>query len=193
MEIKETNRVVGNYGEFLQYADVFCETGSCYGRSIQLALDAGYTAVISVEAKEEYHEHCKKLFLGKNVSLYLGKSIDRLKEMLEFADVDCVIFLDAHVSGEASAGYQDWVEKQEESDYDQHRCLMAELDIIKNTSINGKEKGHVIIIDDQNGWNDNTLEYVTTLYKINPDYKLFWYDEQMGDNFYKNKMLVAIP
>lgn len=186
MKIEQTNKLIGNYGEFVKYSKVFIETGSCYGRSIELALQAGYIRVFSVEAKEEYYRHCRNLFKFDPVHLYFGKSVDKLPEMIyEAGNEPFVFFLDAHVSGEASAGYQDWVEKQGESDYDQDKALKAEIKIILE-----HRQDHVFIIDDQNG-STFYADYIESLAPMK--YRFELWDEQMGENFYKNKMLIAIP
>jgi hypothetical protein len=187
--VEQSNKLIGNYGEFLKYSTTFVETGSCYGRSIQMALDAGYQLVKSVEAKWEFYQHCKAAFKTKpNVLLYYGKSIDQLPDMLIDIINPAVFWLDAHVSGEQSAGYQDWVEKGENSDYDQHKILKAELHLVLTN--NNK---HILLIDDQNGPNTMNEEYIDIIKSYNPEYKFYWYDEQMGEMFYKDKILVAIP
>lgn len=185
---KQTDSLL-NFADFLGHSDTFIETGTCYGRSVKAALDCGYASVLSVEAKDDYFASCQELFNGDpRVKLFHGKSADRLPEMLDGITKPCVFWLDAHVSGENSAGYQDWVEKQGASDYHQHNILKEELEIILANNLN-----HVIIMDDQNGINPENEEYMDTLLKANPKYKFYLYDEQMGDMFYKDKILVAIP
>ena len=185
---KQTDSLL-NFADFMGHSDTFIETGTCYGRSVKTALDCGYASVLSVEAKDDYFSASQDKFKDDpRVKLFHGKSVDRLPEMLEGITKPCVFWLDAHVSGENSAGYQDWVEKQNESDYHQHKILKKELEIILANNLN-----HVIIMDDQNGINPENQEYMDTLLKANPKYKFYLYDEQMGDMFYKDKILVAIP
>jgi hypothetical protein len=187
MKVKETNRLL-NFADFRQMGSTFIETGTCYGRSVSAALAAGYERVKSVEAKKEFYEHCKKMFSTKpNVELFLGKSIDHLQAMLEPLQGPAVIWLDAHVSGEMSAGYADYMEKGELSDFHQHTALKKELAIVLKHS-----NQHVILIDDQNGPNVDNAVYLDTMYEANPDYRFYWIDEQAGDTFYKNKVLAAI-
>ena len=186
-EIEIVNRVVDNYGSFLQYSDTFVETGTCWGRSVQLALDAGYKEVRSVEASDHYFkEACNNFLNNPAVLLYHGMSVNTLPEMLKGVDKPCVIFLDAHVAGHTSAGYEDWLEKGEESDYAQDKILKAELHILLQHNPN-----HLIIIDDQNGWNEYTQGYLDIVLSYNPNYKFEFWDEQMGEMFYKNKMLIC--
>jgi hypothetical protein len=186
-KVEQTDKLL-NFADFLSHSEIFIETGTCLGRSVDLALVAGYKEVRSVEAKEEYFHICVDKFESKpEVKLFLGKSIDHLQNMLN-NNKRCVIWLDAHVSGEASAGYQDYMEKGEGSDYHQHTALKKELEIVLKHSPN-----HLIIIDDQNGANDDNAVYIKMISEANPSYKFYWYDEQMGEIFYKNKILVAIP
>lgn len=185
--IIETNRLL-NFADFRQFSDTFIETGTCFGRSVNAALSAGYESIKSVEAKGEYYTHCRDLFEGNpKVKLFLGKSIDHLKEMIADLQGPAVFWLDAHVSGEASAGYNDWKEKGEESDFHQHTALKKELEIVLSHSNN-----HIILIDDQNGPNADNAVYVKMMKAANPDYRFYWIDEQSGNVFYKNKVLLGI-
>ncbi len=187
-KIKFTGKLL-NFSDYRKYSPIFIETGTCYGRSVQLAIDAGFEYLKSVEAKEEYYNHCKELFKEKeSVELYLGKSIDKLEIMLGNVRQPAVFWLDAHVSGEASAGHQDWLEKGVESDYHQDTAIKKELDIVLK---NGKN--HIILIDDQNGVNSDNLRYMDIVLEANPNYRFEFIDEQMGETFYKEKILVCIP
>jgi hypothetical protein len=184
----QSSNILLDWRDYLPFSTTFIESGSCYGRTVELALKAGFQRVKSVEYKPEFYEHCQKLFAGnQRVSLYLGKSVDRLAEMLEDVSGPAVIWLDAHVSGEASGGYQDWLEKQEQSDFDQNNILTKELEIVF-----AHRKDHIILIDDQNGVNEFSLAYAAFI-QSQADYECFFIDEQMGETFYKDKILVAIP
>lgn len=185
--MRSANKLL-DWWEFTQFSEVFIETGTCMGRTVQMALDAGFKRVKSVEFSAHFYEHSVRLF-NKNpkVELFLGKSVERLPEMLADLDAPAVIWLDAHVSGEASGGYQDWVEKQEKSDFDQNNILTRELEIIFE-----HRKDHVILIDDQNGENPYSLAYANFI-QSQAEYDCFFIDEQMGEIFYKDKILVAIP
>lgn len=192
-EILNTGKLL-NYKEFRQYGESFIETGCAAGDGVQRALDAGFKHVFSIEASEYYHHLSKKRFAlsASDVLLFLGKSIDRLPDVLQLIEGRAVIFLDAHVSGDTSAGYEDWKEKGEDSDYAQDKTIKAELAIIL-----ANNKSHVIIIDDVNGLTDgHAVEYMDLMLKANPDYKFYFYDENLSgdkDFYYKNKILVAIP
>jgi hypothetical protein len=198
VNIVESNKLIGNYRDFLKYSNIFCETGTCFGRSVQLALDAGYNWVKSVEAKDDFYKECKEKFKNnKNVELYHGMSVEKLPKMLIGVMMPAVFWLDAHVSGEISAGYQDWAEKGEESEFAQDKILRAELEIVLKNN-----PKHVILIDDQNGWNEYTQGYVDIVLKYNPDAKFEFWDENQkleemwensGEFYYKNKILVCLP
>src|SRR3990167_8257545 len=128
--ITETAKML-NFADFRKYSNVFIETGSAMGDGIQRALDAGYSVVKSVEAKDDYFSHCTNLYHADDrVKLYFGLSKDRLAEMLSDVKEDAVFWLDAHVSGPNSAGHEDFMAKGDKSDYHQHNALMAELAII---------------------------------------------------------------
>ena len=193
--IKSTNQLL-DYKDFVKYSDEFYETGAAAGDGIQRALDAGFDMVTSIEASKEYFEICRKRFSGKQLKVFLrhGKSVDILSLMLTKNNVriPSVFYLDAHVSGETSAGYEDWIENGEESEYAQDKTIKLELAIILAHS-----NKHVIIIDDVNGIADgHAHEYAAIMQAANPDYKFYFYDECLSGDaqyFYHEKLLVAIP
>lgn len=190
IQIQSTGKLL-NYKDFRKYSDTFIETGCAAGDGVQRALDAGFNPVISIEASEEYFKQSQQRFLTSNkVWLYKGKSVDVLTGIAGKSQIPTVFYLDAHVSGESSAGYQDWLEKGSESDYAQDKCIKQELEIILS-----HYNKHVIIIDDVNGLTDgHSVEYAEIILRANPDYKFQFYDENLSGNFlYKDKLLVAIP
>jgi hypothetical protein len=183
----QTNHAL-DFADFRRCSDVFIETGTCFGRSVLAAMKAGYKLIKSVEAKDDFYEHCVKLFaLHPEVQLFHGKSIDHLGAMLADLQGPAVIWLDAHVSGPKSAGYSDYIEKGEGSDYHQHTAIKKELEIVLAHS-----PTHTILIDDQNGGNASNAEYIARMREANPGYIFLWLDEWQGENFYKDKILVAI-
>ena len=189
MEIKLTGEIL-SFADFRKYSNIFIETGSAMGDGIKLALSAGFERIKSVEAKDTYYNYCTKCFKdNKEVELFFGMSKDRMKEMLADINTPAVFFLDAHVSGENSAGHQDYLEKGNESDYAQDKCLIAEIEIILKNGIN-----HIIIIDDQSDESlDENLKYRKMILDSNPSYKFFFYHEKRGQYFYENKIIVCIP
>lgn len=186
----ETNKLL-NFADFKSHSDTYIETGSCYGGSITKALSAGYTKIKSVEVFEKFYNHCVELFASnQNIELYLGKSADKLPEMFSDVTKPAVIFLDAHPAGPNTGGHDDLMEKGNKSEFAQDNILTKELEIILNHSVE-----HLIIIDDQNGFNPENAEYMKMLLDANPNYEFFFYDEHLssGARYYKNKSLVCIP
>jgi hypothetical protein len=198
-QIEFTGRLF-DYKEFRQYSDTFCETGNAAGDGLQRALDAGFKYIMGVEAQEMYYDMCLGRFKNKgNILLFLGKSISELPYILEMRKNNSMIFyLDAHVSGPTSFGYEDWVKNYEdwikngeESEAAQDKIIKAELNIILSNY-----NRHIICIDDVNGLSDgHAVEYMDLCLKYNPDYKFRFYDECLsGDKnfYYKDKILTAI-
>lgn len=112
----------------------FVETGSCFGRSIQQAVELGYSDVRSVEAKPARYEHCLQLFLSNpNVRLWCGDSVKLLPEMVSDLNEPALLWLDSHPSGDDSYNCGS-----------QSENLMAEMRAISNHHV----KNHVILIDD---------------------------------------------
>lgn len=183
-----TNKLIGSYEDFTKYSDTYIETGSCYGDSIRLALKAGFKEIRSVELHEPYYLACKEAFKSfSHIKLYLGKSTDRIGEMLQGVGRS-VILLDAHPSAVNSAGHSDLMEKGDKSEFFQDNIIHRELEIIL-----AHRNDHVIIIDDQNLDTDKSyISFCEQMYAANPNYKFYGYDEQRGTHFYKNKFLVAI-
>lgn len=191
-QIQSANRLL-DYKDFVKYSPIFIETGCAVGDGVQRAIDAGFKEVVSIEASEDYFQHSfDRFFDNALITIVFGKSVDILPAVLDSYKFPTVIYLDAHVSGDTSAGYKDWIDNGEKSDFAQDKTIKAELKIIMEHS-----SKHVIIIDDVNGLKDgHALEYAEILLKDNPDYKLFFYDECLSgkaEYFYPNKLLVAIP
>jgi hypothetical protein len=184
-----TNKLF-NIKDFVDYSPFYIETGSSSGASIERALNAGYISIDSVEADKKWLDHCINRF-GKvpNVTLWYGLSQDMLPEMLKSVDRKAVILLDAHPTGAGSAGHDDLMEKGDKSEFQQDTIITKELKAILT-----HKNDHCIVIDDQNGSNEDNLAYREMLLEANPNYKFFWYDEKLNEEaiFYKNKILVAI-
>jgi hypothetical protein len=186
-QITFTNKLL-NFGDYLKYSKTFIETGTCHGRTVQVALDLGYESIRTVEVYREFYYNCVERFKGnKKVCVYLGKSTENLQDMLEAAGGQCVIFLDAHPAGPNTGGHDDLVEKGDKSEFHQDSILRAELEIILS-----HRKDHVIIIDDQNGLNPISQAHINQIFAANPAYKFYFHDEGAGEHFYKNKSVVCI-
>jgi hypothetical protein len=192
-KITSTGRLM-DYREFRGFGDLFVETGSGHGDGIQRALDAGFPFVSSVEAQPDNFRICQARFeTNLNVSVYFGKSVNVLPVvlnplMLKVYGGKCVIFLDAHVSGEKSAGYSEWLSGNPEATQDY--IIRHELEIVL-----GMCKGAPIIMDDINGEADGfAQEYADIISRSGVEYEFFFFDENLsGSMLYKDKLLVAIP
>jgi hypothetical protein len=179
-----------DFSDYRDFANIFIETGTCFGRTVDLALNAGYEHIRSVELHPHWFEVSRKKFAeNPKVKLYFGKSTDLLPEMLSDITDRCVFWLDAHPSGDHTAGHSDVVENGTASEFFQDNIIKKELSIVL-----AHRNDHVICIDDQNaGHEDETMGYVEIIAKANPNYEFFLLDEQMGENHYEKKILVAIP
>lgn len=174
-----------DYKNFRQYSDTFCETGAAAGDGIQRALDAGFQKVVSIEAKDHWFKMCADRFaMNEKVFVLFGKSTDVLKEVLHTLQPS-VIFLDAHPSGELSAGHAEVMAG--DNSWSQDAIIKAELAIIIAIGVK-----HVIIIDDVNGLADGLAVQYMAL--IGEGYEFAFYDENLsGELLYTNKILVATP
>jgi hypothetical protein len=154
---------------------VFIETGSHYGNGIQVALDAGFKTIYSIELGEHLYDACKRRFAGLNINLILGDSHLVLGEILNKINKPITFWLDAHWSK------QDTVHGKYISP------LIQELEIISKHYI----KKHIIIIDDLRDWK---VEYCgfdcdmvrAKLLEINKNYKFIYEDGHI-----KKDILVA--
>jgi hypothetical protein len=131
-----------NLKNYLEFSTILVETGTSDGRGVQNALDFGYTDVRSVEMVEERFEYCTKRFESEpRVKLWLGDSRDNIADMIP--EEKCIILLDAHPSGEGSAGHNDLMEKGQLSDFHQEKILVSEIKIALNNP-----NRNIIILDD---------------------------------------------
>lgn len=184
----ETGKLL-NFAEFRDHSSIYIETGTCYGGSVRKAMEAGYDTIKSVEVYEPFYKKCVDMFRNNpTIELFLGTSDEKLPQMLVDVQRPAVVFLDAHPAGPNTGGHDDLMEKGEKSEFHQNTILTRE---IKTLLANNPR--HIIIIDDQNGNNPDNEAYIKTILEVNPDYKFYFYDEQAGPTFYKNKSLVCIP
>lgn len=205
-EVTKTGKVL-HFADFIKYSDTIIETGTGRLGGVHLYLNSGFNVVKTVEACEAYYQEnladllrlgfkeevevlkCNRLKKwDAQVDLFFGMSQDKIGEMIDGIDKPFVAFLDAHVSGPNSAGHEDYMEKGNDSQYAQDNVITAELKIIL-----AHRKDHVILIDDQNGENDENQKYMDMIIEANPNYKFYFYDEKRGDVLYENKCLVCIP
>lgn len=155
------------FAEYKGDKRIFIETGSYRGDGIQLAIDAGYDRIYSMDNDPASIDFCLNRFdmhngQNANIKLYNADSADSLGLILQHINEPAVFWLDAHsqmLEGEAESA-NPWP-------------LLDELRQIADTGI----QGHTIIIDDililthpdVTGWNRSMIEEV--LHVINPGYK----------------------
>jgi len=92
-----------NILDYLEFSDTYVETGTAMGESIRRALLAGYKHIYSVDIYEPFVVAMRLKYTMAEI--HLGKSYDMLPLMLERANKNSVIFLDAHPAGENTGGH----------------------------------------------------------------------------------------
>lgn len=163
---------------FAKYLNpVFIETGTYKGDGVQMALDAGFKTIISIELSYLLYEKCQKRFKGvKNVHLVNADSEEILPKLLKTFRQPITFWLDGHYSG------GDTVKGR------QNTPLLQELDAIAKHPI----KTHTIMIDDLRDWTKeltgfNTSDLMKRISTINPAYEF-----SFEDGFVPRDILVAV-
>jgi hypothetical protein len=140
---------------------IFIETGSYQGDGIQMALDAGYEKVYSIELAEALFLQCSERFQDNlNVRVIFGDSANELPKLLKDIDEPVTFWLDGHWSwGETARGETD-------------SPLIKELEAIREHHI----KTHTIMIDDLRCWTlkeqgFNVKSLMNIALTINPAYR----------------------
>lgn len=171
--------------------DIFIETGTCEGASVEKALDAGYSSIMSVEAHPPLYEKCVEKFRDEpRVELALGRSIDHLARFVQQAgNSPATIWLDAHVTSEHAAGYDDFLEKGTASEYAQQNILLQELQLILEPPSGGRGL-HTILIDDINGFTEDAWELIKFINAACEGGYTFHF---MDEGACRNKVLCCIP
>ena len=147
--------------------DTFIETGTYYGDTVQLALNAGFNKIHSVELDTVLFDKAVKRFANNdNVRIWYGDSVDSLKDILALVNGPATFWLDAHASGELVGGKSGG------------SPVVDELTIIQAHSCNE----HTIFIDDRRLFGSAEWSFVKEedamelLRKINPNYKILYLD-----------------
>jgi hypothetical protein len=158
---------------------VFVETGTCIGEGIQVALDAGYEDIRSIEVLEGRVERTRKRFEGyPGVKIYHGSSSGFVfANMIADITVPATFWLDAHTDTQPDL-------------QDDSAPLLDELMIISEHPV----KNHVILIDDMRlcghgNWRDTTrIKVIGAIIRINPLYDIEYVDSVLK---WTNDILVA--
>jgi hypothetical protein len=171
----------GLFEKYKGNRNVLIETGTYYGLGVQLALNAGYNYVSSVELSPILWASAMKMFHNyPRVKLYKGTSEDRLWEMIKDFNEEMVFWLDAH--------FADGIMGPEKSP------ILKELAIIGRHPI----KTHVIMIDDVRDMGTEHFgmvsheQVVEAIKDINPSYKIDYEDGSVSDRqIFPKDILVA--
>jgi len=175
-------------GLFKKYLnDIFIETGTFKGDGVQMAIEAGFQYIYSIELSDLLYQKCLERFSNMDgVLLIQGDSSNKLPELLSHLNATVTFWLDGHYSG--------ILEGEQTALGEVNSPLMAELEAIKNHHI----KTHTILIDDLRGWKKEThgfdvQDLMNKIIEINPDYVFTFddgYDYELNIT-YPNDILVA--
>lgn len=145
---------------------VYVETGAWLGDSIQLALDAGFEEIHSIELDPEKVEHCRERFVCQPVTIHHGDSALILLDVIKDINEPITFWLDSHSQL-----------LEDEEKLANPFPLMAELGQIGKHAI----RNHTILVDDFlymshpdiTGW---TRAYISSCIDwINPAYKIEYF------------------
>ncbi|MEY2924119.1 MAG: hypothetical protein RLZZ337_667 [Bacteroidota bacterium] len=173
--------------EYLQkygLGKVFVETGTYLGDTVQLALDAGFDLIHTIEVDQGMFNKCQERFKNNNkVKLWFGDSVDFIPKIVDGLTSPATFWLDAHASGPLAGGRY-------------ARCpLVLELEAIyvreklqaaETRSEEQHEKSsidsHTIMIDDRRLFGSaewgfvQEKEIMDLLFAINPNYNIHYLD-----------------
>lgn len=153
-------------------SDIFIETGTHTGRTVQTAKGFGFKKIYSIELSDKWYKSNRAKFAGSpRVKIIHGNSGSKLRELLATINQPCLLWLDAHYSGGDTANSRVPI-------YDELAAL-ADHHI----------KTHTILIDDMRGFGDKVVNAVK---KINPSYKITYEDGVHAARIFKNDILVAM-
>jgi len=165
--------------------NVFVETGSYLGDGIQMAYDAGFEKIISIEISEEFCKNCSERFQNiREVNIVMGDSADILGDVIHDINEPITFWLDGHYSG---------------GDLPKGKYLsplIQELDAIGRHPV----KSHTILIDDIWCWRDmdnmyhndfNVDSLVKSILEINPNYDISFIDGVRPGKVLSKDILVA--
>jgi hypothetical protein len=181
-----------NISDWRNFSPIYIETGTAAGGSMKRADAAGFKRLATIEADEGWFNHFNSYVLKTlktHSTITLGNSYEQLPMVLiDVALISpAVIFLDAHPAGPNTAGHNELLAG--DNSYGQDAILTKEIEAILR-----HRNDHLIIIDDQNGWTDESVKYSERLKKANPNYTFEFFDECLEDGIYRaNKIMVCVP
>lgn len=161
----------------------FIETGSHYGYALETARQYGFDIVHGIELKEELYLYCKDRFANDlKVKMWLGDSVDVLKELMPGLTTPATLWLDAHASGPDLPGgvYGG-------------SPLLKEIESIALSPC----KEHVLLIDDCRLFGSHEWDFVSkdsvleAIFKINPSYRITYMDGEPDGTFHNDIMIAS--
>jgi hypothetical protein len=161
--------------------EYFLETGTFQGHAVELALEAGFKKIISIEIDSYLHGKAKEKFAAEiaegRVELILGDTAVIFEKIVSQLDKPTTFWIDDHWSGGVLLG--------------KYKCpLPVELEVLKNHPI----KNHTLLIDDTRmfghywGLGLSKESVIEQVMAINPDYKIQW-----ENGIEANDIMVALP
>ena len=113
--------------------EIFIETGTFYGDTVNKAINLGFKEIYSIEYDKLRYEECKKKFEQyNNVTIIHGDSTIEIPKLLKKINKPATFWLDAHYNADNGECSDKWCP------------LKEELESIKEHYI----KNHTILIDD---------------------------------------------
>jgi hypothetical protein len=135
------------------------ETGSFIGDGTQVALDAGYEHVISIENDESRYNICVDRFRrDTRVTNLFGDSEIVLPKILDILKYPVTFWLDAHVIGRSTTAMLHELREIAIRDIDNHSILIDDMRVIRG----GTSYGESITI----------AQLEAAVREINPDYEI---------------------
>lgn len=178
MPLTTTLECTAARGIFAKYPNqYFIETGSYLGDGIQMAVEAGFPQIYSIELSTYFYQHCLDRFtLQPQVHILQGDSSKMLINLLDQIDAPATFWLDGHYSwGNTAMG-------------DTNTPILTELRAIGEHHI----KTHTLLIDDIRQCGTMEFDFIELqtiideILKINPRYKI-----SFEDGYVTNDVLVA--
>lgn len=166
--------------KYRKHSDIFIETGTYNGSTVQKANELGFKKIYSIESSHKWYNFTSKYFKDQaHIEILKGQSVKVLPILLNKIDVKCVFWLDAHSV----------FKKTKVKPYNP---IFDELHAISQHKI----KDHTILIDDIPLFKDKIMNYekkiIICLNTINKKYKIdYLYGFFDGEDCEKNYILVA--
>jgi hypothetical protein len=152
----------------------FVETGTNRGGGVQVALDAGFERIISIEINENLYAHSRNRFReNENVAILLGDSSRLLWKAIKGINHEITFWLDGHTA------YEDIP-------------ILEELELIGQHHI----KTHTIMVDDRRAmgspiWRGVTeKQVIKAIKKINKNYSIS-YEETIEKSVHGQKDIIV--